>query len=447
MSSIASPRRTEAAPAEAGLRRLTTTLATIFLSVLLISLRPFTPGGEAVEGSGDLVNQLGFGGLGALALVSMLTLVDTRVLAAILSPWWLLVAGFMLLSAFNAADPPSALRAASFTLAGILTMAAVLTLPRDADALATVFVVAGAAVLGLSYAGIFIFPDLARHTAASAEPQHAGLWRGVFSHKNVAGPVTACLGLVGLYIARRGWFWRGGLLFAAAMVFTLQTGSKTTLGLVPAAILTVALPGIVGMRVLTVIIFASALAGMAIGTLGIVFIEPVRHLVLGYFPDLTYTGRTTLWEFAGEMIAQRPWLGYGYESFWGTPLLGSQYQPFDRAWDIRNIVHGHNGYVDIVLTMGFPALVACALAFLVVPLVDYVRTPRLKENILLSDLFLMILLFAGLNAFLESFFLRRADPVWLFVVMAALGLRLTARLPMRSAPPAILDGVAPHTHI
>jgi len=275
---------------------------------------------------------------------------------------------------------------------------------------------------------------VAKHTAASAEPQHAGLWRGVFSHKNVAGPVMACLSFVGLYVARRGWLWRGGLLFAAAMVFTLQTGSKTTVGLVPAAIIVVALPGIIGLRFLTSIIFVSALVGMAIGTLGIVFIEPVRHLVLGHFPDLTYTGRTTLWEFAGEMIAHRRFLGYGYESFWGTPLLWSQYQPFDRAWDIRSIVHGHNGYLDIVLTMGFPALVACVLAFLVVPLVDYVRTPWLKENILLSDLFLMILLFTGLNAFLESFFLRRADPVWLFLVMGALGLRLAARLPMRPSP-------------
>ena len=44
------------------------------------------------------------------------------------------------------------------------------------------------------------------------------------------------------------------------------------------------------------------------------------------------------------------------------------------------------------------------------------RIPHLKENIFLGDFFMMVLLFTALNAFLESFFFRRADPVWLFFV-------------------------------
>ena len=43
---------------------------------------------------------------------------------------------------------------------------------------------------------------------------------------------------------------------------------------------------------------------------------------------------------------------------------------------------------------------------------------------------MMMLFFTALNAFLESFFFRRVDPVWMFFVMAALGLRLTARFPI-----------------
>ena len=45
---------------------------------------------------------------------------------------------------------------------------------------------------------------------------------------------------------------------------------------------------------------------------------------------------------------------------------------------------------------------------------------------------MMIVLFTALNAFLESFFFRRADPVWLFFVLGLLGLRLVARFPIRS---------------
>ena len=105
-------------------------------------------------------------------------------------------------------------------------------------------------------------------------------------------------------------------------------------------------------------------------------------------------------------------------------------QPFDRDWDIRGIVHGHNGYLDIAVIMGLPALAAAVIAFLVAPLVDYVRTGPRRENVYLADLFMMMLFFTALNAFLESFFFRRVDPVWMFFVMAALGLRLTARFPI-----------------
>ena len=169
-----------------------------------------------------------------------------------------------------------------------------------------------------------------------------------------------------------------------------------------------------------------------LATLGIVFIEPLKDLAHSLAPDLTYTGRVTLWEFGGEMLAKRPWLGYGYNSFWGSPWLLASDQPFDRAWDIRNYVHGHDGYLDLAITMGIPALVVAAFTFLVEPLRDYMRVPALKENVYLADYFMMVLLFTALNAFLETFFFRRADPVWLFFVFGILGLRLAARIPIRS---------------
>jgi O-antigen ligase len=136
------------------------------------------------------------------------------------------------------------------------------------------------------------------------------------------------------------------------------------------------------------------------------------------------------------MIAKKPWFGYGYESFWGTPFIYFMEQPFDRAWDIRGSVHGHNGYLDIAVLMGLPALAACLVAFWIVPVRDYMRTPLLKENIYLSDFFMMILMFTSLNAFLESFFLRRVDPVWLFFLMGCLGLRMAARIRIPSVSSA-----------
>ena len=99
---------------------------------------------------------------------------------------------------------------------------------------------------------------------------------------------------------------------------------------------------------------------------------------------------------------------------------------------MRGIVHGHNGYLDIAVIMGIPAAIAALLAFVVAPLVDFMRVGTRRENVLLADLFLMFLLFTSLNSFLESFFFRRVDPVWVFFLIGAFGLRLVARFPVRT---------------
>jgi len=436
MNSIAHPRRIDLDRIAAAFpaRRVATIITTILLMVIMVSFRPFQPESLAVDGGGgDIVNQLGFGSLGAISLVSLLTLADRRISRVLISPWWLLIAGFVVIAVLIALDPNSAMRAAIFTLIGIITIGTVLVLPRDADSLASALFVSGLTVVLISYAGVLLYPSVAIHSGDSLEFQHAGLWRGAFSHKNVAGPVMACLSFAGLYIFRRGQRVQGAILFGLAMVFMLNTGSKTTAGLVPVSIILVALPGIIGLRGLTPVVFLATMIGATIGTLGIVFIEPVKELAQHLAPDLTYTGRTALWSASGEVIARHPWIGYGFESFWGSPYVAAVDKAFDQDWDIRGAVHAHNGYLDIAITMGLPGLAAFIVVFWIVPVIDYVRTPRLKENVYLSDLFMMMLMFTSLNALLESFFLRRADPVWLFFAMGALGLRVFSRIPMRSS--------------
>ncbi|WP_192358436.1 O-antigen ligase family protein [Mesorhizobium mediterraneum] len=439
MSNTGSLRRTERAPLSAAFTRdgVATAIAALLFTAILVSFRPFQPAGAEMPGDGgDIVNQLGFGSLGAITIFSLLAFADPRVVRSLLSPSWLLMLGFFMLSVVMATDPPLAMRAASFTLIGMLTMATILALPRDAEAFSKVIIFTIVVVMGLSYIGLIAFPNEALHTTDSLEPEHAGLWRGVFTHKNIAGPVMACFSFAGLYLYRRGRRLWGASIFCAAMIFMLHTGSKTTAGLVPFSILIVVLPSLIGMRLGTPILFALALIAAAISTLGIVFLPPVKHLAAIYFPDLTYTGRTTLWEFAGEMLAKRPWTGYGFESFWGTPLLLNQDQPFDRAWDIRTIVHGHNGYLDIAVLMGIPALCVAVYTFLIAPLRDYMRIPLRKENIYLGDFFMMVVLFAALNAFLESFFFHRADPVWLFFVFGMFGLRQVSLRPIAVRGPS-----------
>jgi O-antigen ligase len=65
--------------------------------------------------------------------------------------------------------------------------------------------------------------------------------------------------------------------------------------------------------------------------------------------DVTLTGRTGLWSVVVDSIAQRPWLGHGYNAFW----LGWEGESA-RVWAVLpwHAAHAHNGVLDLGLELG-----------------------------------------------------------------------------------------------
>ena len=124
------------------------------------------------------------------------------------------------------------------------------------------------------------------HTANSLEPEHAGLWRGVFTHKNIAGPVMACFSFAGLYLCRRGWTAaRGASIFCAAMIFMaqhrFQDHGRTGAAHDPDR--RAARPDRHAAGDADPVLRWPSSA-TAIATLGIVFIAAAKHLAPRYFP-------------------------------------------------------------------------------------------------------------------------------------------------------------------
>jgi O-antigen ligase len=431
MSNTASLRRTDRDIGAAISPRLAANLlAALILSLLLISFRPFTPAGPSGE-SGDVMNQLGFGGLGAVAVLSVLMLAKPRTIWAMISPLWLLMLCFVVFSALVSPYSEAALRAVAFTLIAMVSMISVLCLPRDGDGFSLVLVITAGLVLVLSYAGLVLVPHLATHGFDPVEPQNSYLWRGVFSHKNVAAPVMAACVFGGIYLMRRRWFLPGALITLAALAFVSQTGSKTSTALVPLVAGVVSVPGIFGLRPLAPVLVLITQIGFFCVTLGSVMFPSFERIVARLLSDPTFTGRTSIWRFALENLAARPWRGFGFDSFWNTPTVMQAARPYYLDWDVRGIVHAHNGYLDIAVTMGIPAAICAIVVIILLPLIDYACCRRNRENMLLADFFMMIVTFSTLNAFVESFFFRRADPVWLMLVLAVFGLRMTSRITLR----------------
>ncbi|GGD96875.1 O-antigen polymerase [Aureimonas endophytica] len=441
MSNIAVPSRTEPASAARApgapkadrvTKALRTGMAAAILTILLVSFTPFQTQSDATAESGNLVNQLGYGAIGALALVGHVLFTERAAAMALLRPTWLVFAAWMLFSVTQSEVPDASLRAVLFSLLAMAAATGAVCLPPTARDFRAALAIAALAVLGLSYAGLVLLPDLAIHTASGDEPEHAGLWRGIYSHKNVAGPVMAGLFFAGIYLLRGGARRRGWLVMLLAALFVAKTGSKTSAGLVPLVALLVAGGRSLGGRVLPALMLVAIVGVMALLTLGAAISPLLNDILQTILPGTTFTGRMDLWRFALDVMHDRQWTGWGFESFWGTDVVRGSERPFELSWDPRGIVNSHSGYLEIAIAMGWPALGVAALMLLVLPVKDYLTCRPDLENARFADFCMMVLTFVLMNSFLESYLFARNQPVWMLAFMAIVGLRLAARLRMVS---------------
>jgi len=95
-------------------------------------------------------------------------------------------------------------------------------------------------------------------------------------------------------------------------------------------------------------------------------------IITGAGRDITLTGRTELWEVVVRM-AEHPFIGEGYESFW----LGERLK---KLWALYYFkpVQAHSGYIEMYLNLG-----SIGLLFLGGVIVSYYRKQR---RMLLSDM-------------------------------------------------------------
>jgi O-antigen ligase len=73
----------------------------------------------------------------------------------------------------------------------------------------------------------------------------------------------------------------------------------------------------------------------------------------------TLSGRAFIWPLVTYFIGQRPWLGYGFESFWNASNI--ELVSEELTWGVRE---AHNGYLDILLSTGIVGLTLAVLAVL-----------------------------------------------------------------------------------
>jgi len=303
----------------------------------------------------------------------------------------------------------------------------VLLVPKNPRHFADVMAVVVLIVLAACYLGVALAPQLTIHQASDViEPELAGDWRGVFGHKNEASVVMVLFVFIGMFIARVRSLGLGAVIVMLALPFLFFTNSKTAMAALPLALIVSVIMARAAKPANGVGVALGLLLALNLLSIGSIYIAPIHALVEAIMPDATFTGRTDIWKFAIDHIAQRPITGYGFATFWGTEQV--VYGMTGATW-ANTASHAHNGFVDLALTIGIPGSALMTLWLVVLPLFDYYRAPDEPESAALKMLFLRICLFAAFESCFETLF-TQVGALWLILIAAAFGLRLVAVAPV-----------------
>lgn len=181
---------------------------------------------------------------------------------------------------------------------------------------------------------------------------------GIYPQKNYLGQCAGVAGLFILYkIATGQGFDRLLAIFmlVVTIIVLVASRSKTSIGLF-------FLVPLLGLGVTYVVYYLRIAAGLFIGVavlaLFLIFslgeaadIWTFGTIANAIFGDPTLTSRTYIWEFTSDMIAQKPWLGYGFGAFWSTGVDSVSFR--EAPGFIKKLNHAHNGYIDILLQIGW----------------------------------------------------------------------------------------------
>lgn len=391
----------------------------VFLLLIFVGLKPFAirnlsalAPGDSGDGAGNLWRQVCY--LGTFAAITMSAwrcrgMVAFRALPVPL----VLLLGWCLVTSLWAPTPEVALRRAVLEI--VIALSAVLgvqTIGAERSLILLRNVLA--AVLVIDFASI-PFIHQAVHLPGEADPGLIGNWRGLYYHKNVAGAVSAITALLFFFEAlgtRRAPHW---LAFAGAVIFTVMTRSKTSIALLPVA-LSVGLLFRCTMR--------HSLERWIVLLAGGTLLAGIASAVVVDFPAITrfltdpteFTGRVAIWQAELAFIRDHPLLGAGFGSFADTGALSPLYNYVSDKW-VQGISHGHNGYLQVLMTIGGIGFALAMLALMVQPALALRRADR-RENRRFFAPLCAIFVFSLLHNFVETDFLESDGPAWVaFLLM------------------------------
>ncbi|MCL6751627.1 O-antigen ligase family protein [Nostoc sp. CCCryo 231-06] len=261
-----------------------------------------------------------------------------------------------------------------------------------------------------------------------------GAWRGIYPQKNILGKRFVLCGAIFFFLAMTNRENRWVSWFGYASSGLLVLLSKSTTSLVNFITITAAF--LIYYRILHLKYKVMIPIVTFLSTLGIAFYTLVvsqADTILGSAgKDTTLTGRAELWPAVFEMIAKRPWLGYGYGVFWDKNSESSIVLQTVQ-WNAPN---AHNGFLDLWLGLGLVGVLIFISGFVINLLraIYLIRWNQRYENLWL----LVFLTYTILSNLTETTLLEQNSLEWILYVSAILSSKLST---YASAEPERIEAI------
>lgn len=412
-------------------RALLPTLAYIALLLLIfVGLDAFSPppaalpsGGLPSTAGGDALRQIAFLGTAGLVAIGAFQRLGWGMLRALPVSMVLLLL-WCLASALWTPESAVAFRRAGLQVVIVVSvLLSVETIgPKRAFDIWRILL---GIVLAVNFLSIPLI-EAARHGAGEVDTALAGNWRGLYGHKNIAGAVSAITAILFLFTKTGSRNWIGILVALAAIVFLVMTRSKSSMGLLAVALLAGWLYHLSwrdGLSRAILVVSASTFV-LALGT--VIFFDP--GILTRTLTDPTqFTGRAAIWTAELAYIRDHPLLGAGFGTFADSGGLSPLHGYISSNW-VGTVSHGHNGYLQILVTIGGIGFVLAMTALVIRPMQRF-WSLNFEAGTFKPMLF-AIFTFMVLHNFMESDFLEGGGAwVALLLVIAALNANARHRTP------------------
>lgn len=408
-------------------RSLLPVIAFIGLLLLIyVGLDAFSPpplvaqfGGVREASRTDVLRQIAYLGIATMVGIAALQRFGIGLLRAIPVSMGILLA-WCLASALWAPDTSIVIRRAGLEIVVVVSLMLSIETLGPVRAF-TIWRWVLAAILLVNFVSIPIIPA-ARHAAGEIDPALVGNWRGLYGHKNVTGAVCAITAILFLFTRNGRHNWQGIGIAMAACFFLAMTHSKSSAGFLVIALAAGLLYRVGWRDGLSRAVLATCAVFLAVAA--VVFILFDAESLARMLEDPTeFTGRSAIWAAELRYIADHPLLGSGFGTFTDTKSQSPLHNYVSGSW-VDAVSHGHNGYLQVLVTIGGIGFALVVIAAMIAPMRRFWTLDRGDG---FKPMLMALFVFAILHNFMESDFLEGDGVTWVSLLLVIAALNALAR--------------------